>query len=268
MTPRSIAVRRPAVAGTFYPEDGPALQAVLRTCFDAAIRPGPDPREPTALVVPHAGYIYSGPVAATAYLRLEPVRSTIRRVVLLGPSHHVPVRGLALSSADGWQSPLGLVPLDTDAASELRRLPHVEVDDTAHAFEHSLEVQIPFLQAVLSDFSLIPIAVGAATPEEVAAVIDALWTDPDTLVVVSTDLSHYHPYLEAVERDARTSTAIVGLRSQDIGDRDACGARPLRGLLHAAARRRLTVEQLDLRNSGDTAGDRTRVVGYGAFALV
>ena len=187
--------------------------------------------------------------------------------MLLGPSHRVPLRGLAVTSADAWASPLGLVPIDGPACESLQDLPWVTVDDRPHVPEHSLEVQLPFLQTVFDEFVLVPVVVGAATDHEVAAVIDALWTGPDTIVVVSTDLSHYYRYSDAVRLDERTAQAIIDRRFTDIDDHDACGARPLRGLLQVAAHRNLAVELLDLRNSGDTAGDRERVVGYGAFAL-
>jgi hypothetical protein len=266
-----VVVRPPAVAGAFYPAEPDALRAALHQCFAAAAQPRPTAPVPAAVVVPHAGYVYSGPVAASAYLHMEPARTSIRRVVLLGPSHRVPLRGLALSSAERWATPLGDVDLDTGAATALCDLPQVSIDDRAHTTEHSLEVQVPFLQTVLDDFALVPLVVGAASPDEVAAVIDALWAGrdatPDTMVVVSTDLSHYHAYANAVRLDTRTAAAIAALRPDGIGDHDACGARPLRGLLHAAQRRGMTVEQLDLRNSGDTAGDQDRVVGYGAFAV-
>lgn len=260
-------MRPPAVAGAFYPADAAELAEALRLAFADAVRPEPDAPVPGALVVPHAGYVYSGAVAASAYLRIEPARHRIRRVVLLGPSHRVPLRGLALSSADAWATPLGLVPLDPGAGATLRDLPGVGVDDRAHGPEHSLEVQLPFLQTVLDDFALVPLVVGDAATDEVAAAIDALWSGPETLVVVSTDLSHYHPYADAVRLDTRTAAAVATLRPDDITDRDACGARPLRGLLRTAGRRHLSVRQLDLRNSGDTAGDKERVVGYGAFAV-
>lgn len=259
-------VRRPAVAGAFYPADAGSLRAALEESFAHAVRPEPDATVPRAIVVPHAGYIYSGPIAASAYLRIAPARTSIRRVVLLGPSHRVPLRGLALSSADAWETPLGLVPLDTDGGA-LRAFDFVTVDDRPHASEHSLEVQLPFLQTVLDDFVLVPLVVGNASATEVATVLDALWSGTGTVVVVSTDLSHYHRYEEAVRLDARTAAAVAARKFDAIDDHDACGARPLRGLLHAAAERDLTVETIDLRNSGDTAGDRERVVGYGAFAL-
>jgi AmmeMemoRadiSam system protein B len=267
VTGRPTALRPPAVAGTFYPSAPSALRAALDRSFDAAVPPSTDAPAPTAIVVPHAGYVYSGPVAASAYARLAPLRRTVRRVVLLGPSHRVPLRGLALSSAAGWESPLGVVPLDPGAASALAHLPFVTVDDRPHAPEHSLEVQLPFLQTALDELTLVPVVVGDATTDEVATVIDVLWTGPDTLVVVSTDLSHYLDHATATTVDARTAAAIVARRPEDIADRDACGARPLRGLLRTATSRDLRVELLDLRNSGDTAGDRSRVVGYGAFAV-
>lgn len=262
-----MKVRPAAVAGTFYPDDAHDLRLVVQHCIDRAVPAQPDAPVPKALVVPHAGLVYSGPIAASAYLRLSPVHTSIRRVVLLGPSHRVRLRGLALSSAEGWSTPLGIVPLDMSAAAILADLDYVSTDDHAHGPEHSLEVQLPFLQSLLDDFELIPIVVGAASPDEVATVIERLWGGPETVVLVSTDLSHYHPYDEAVELDARTAAAIVARTGDRIGDLDACGCRPLRGLLHTASDRDLTIEQLDLRNSGDTAGDKNRVVGYGAFAL-
>jgi AmmeMemoRadiSam system protein B len=266
MTERDETVRPAAVAGLFYPAEPVALGAAIDAAF-AGAGTAPNTPAPKALVVPHAGYQYSGTVAAGAYLRLVPGRETIRRVVLLGPSHRVYVRGLALSTAAGWATPLGVVPLDSDAGRALAHLACVRSDDRPHASEHSLEVQLPFLQTVLADFVLVPIVVGDATIDEVAAVLDALWAGPETVVVVSTDLSHYHRYEDAVGIDARTAAAIATLRPTDVADDDACGARPLRGLLHTAARRQLSVDTIDLRNSGDTAGDRHRVVGYGAFAL-
>lgn len=268
MTPPTGAARPPAVAGAFYPAEPEELLGALDRCFDGASRPPSGSPVPAALIVPHAGYRYSGPVAASAYRRIEPARSTIRQVVLLGPSHRVPLRGLALSHAETWTTPLGPIPVDAGATAALAGLPRVGFDDDAHKLEHSLEVQLPFLQATLEDgFALVPLVVGAADADEVAAVIEALWTGPDTLVLVSTDLSHYHRHDDAVRLDRRTAEAIVARRPEHIADADACGARALRGLLRVADRHRLEVERLDLRNSGDTAGDRQRVVGYGAFAV-
>lgn len=262
-----MRVRPAAVAGLFYPADPDGLRTQLADAFAGAVRPAAGAQVPSALVVPHAGFVYSGPVAASAYLRLAPAAEWIHRVVLLGPSHRVPLRGMALSGAEAWETPLGPVPVE---AGTLQRVGHlaVAVDDVANAAEHSLEVQLPFLQTVLDDFVLVPVLVGDATTGEVAAVIEALWGEPDTMVVVSTDLSHHHPYAEAAALDARTAAAIVAGDAARITDHDACGARPLRGLLRAGGGRHKVVEQLDLRSSGDTAGDRDRVVGYGAFALV
>lgn len=264
---RRSRVRPPAVAGRFYPAQPERLMDELRASFRAARAPDTLRPAPKALVVPHAGYVYSGPIAASAYLRLAPGRSTIRRVVLLGPSHQLPLDGTAVSSADSWLTPLGPIPLGDDARGLSAVEPGVELNDVAHAAEHSLEVQLPFLQVVLDHFELLPLAVGRCTPEDVARLLDLLWGGPETVIVVSTDLSHYHPYAEAREIDRATAAAIVARRPCDIADRDACGAYPLRGLLVAAARRDLPVELLDLRNSGDTAGEKDRVVGYGAFAF-
>jgi AmmeMemoRadiSam system protein B len=263
----AVRMRPPAVAGMFYPADPVELRNLVRECFTDAVAPAPDAPTPSALVVPHAGLIYSGPIAASAYLRLAAMRSTVRRVVLLGPSHRVPLRGIGLTSATVWRTPLGAVEIDHRDDDQLLELPFVAVRDDAHAPEHSLEVQLPFLQVALDEITLLPLIVGDADADEVTEVLDAVWHDPDTVVVVSTDLSHYHRYADAVQLDGRTAAAIVSRRDRDIADLDACGARPLRGLLRTAVRRGLEVEQLDLRNSGDTAGDRQRVVGYGAFAL-
>jgi AmmeMemoRadiSam system protein B len=221
---------------------------------------------PKALLVPHAGYVYSGPVAALAYRRLAPGRSSIRRVVLLGPVHRVPIRGLALPAADAFATPLGSVAVDRDAVARVLELPQVRVSEPAHALEHSLEVQLPFLQAVLEEFTIVPFAVGDATAEEVAEVIDRLWGGPETLIVVSSDLSHYHPYGAAREVDRATAASILSLASA-LDHEQACGATPINGFAVCARRHRLKPELLDLRNSGDTAGDKSRVVGYAAFAF-
>jgi AmmeMemoRadiSam system protein B len=263
-----ISVRPPAVAGAFYPAAPDPLRQSIQDAFAAAVHPQAGAAFPKALVVPHAGYIYSGAIAASAYERISPAHSTTRRVVLLGPSHRAHVRGLALPSVDAFETPLGLVPIDAAGRAAALALPAVKIDDRAHGEEHSLEVQLPFLQTVLDEFRLLPLSVGDATTDEVAAVLEACWGGPETLVVISTDLSHYHHYDEAVGLDAHTAAAIVSGRPDAVGDQAACGARPVRGLLKVASGRGLTVEQLDLRNSGDTAGDRHQVVGYGAFAVV
>ena len=262
-----LSVRPPAVAGTFYPAQPDALLEALRASFAGACPPEEGAPVPKALVVPHAGYVYSGPIAASAYLRLQPARSVIRRVVLLGPSHRVPLDGLAVPSSGAFATPLGAVPVADDARAAALALPRVSVQDLAHAAEHSLEVQLPFLQVVLDSFEVLPLAVGRGRPEDVAAVLDALWGGPETVILASTDLSHYRRYDEAREQDRRTAEAIVAADPEAIGDLDACGSHALRGLLAAARARHLAVEQIDLRSSGDTAGDRARVVGYGAFAV-
>lgn len=262
----SERIRRPAVAGSFYPSGAPALRSAIAECGRRAAPVSP-PGRPKALIAPHAGYMYSGPVAATAYGSLRPWRREIRRVVLLGPSHHLAFRGLATSSAEYFLTPLGPVPLDLGAILTLQELPFVRCRDDAHAAEHSLEVHLPFLQESLEEFRLVPLVVGEAKPTEVAASLDRVWGDEDTLIVVSTDLSHYHPYDRACTVDAETGEAIVRLDPARIDGNRACGFRALNGLLTAASERELSVTALDERNSGDTAGDRRRVVGYGAYAL-
>ncbi len=211
--------------------------------------------------------MYSGPVAARAYARLAAARGKITRVVLIGPSHYVGFRGLAVDTAEAWQMPGGTVTLDTEAIARLRGLPMVGTLDAAYQREHALEVHVPFLQHVLGAFRLVPIVAGDAPPEAVAAVFDALWGGPETLIVVSTDLSHYLDYASCRRRDQSTAEAIERFDIDALGPAEACGAVPARGLLLAARQRGMAIERLDLRNSGDTAGPRDRVVGYGAWAL-
>jgi AmmeMemoRadiSam system protein B len=264
-----MPVRPAAVAGTFYPGDAPTLSRTVDTLLAEADRRAPREESgpfPKALIVPHAGYIYSGPVAASAYARLREGRDRVKRVVLLGPCHRVSVQGLALPGAEGFATPLGTVEVDASARTLLRRFPQVVESPEAHAWEHSLEVQLPFLQTVFDAFTLVPLAVGAASTEEVAEVLEAIWGGPETLIVVSSDLSHYLPYEVARQVDSATAQAILALR-HDIDHEQACGATPVDGLLLTARRRGLKARLLDLRNSGDTAGDRARVVGYGAFAF-
>ncbi len=262
------ALRPTAVAGMFYPADFAEANRQLTAFLDEAkARPG-DPRsKPKALIAPHAGWVYSGAVAASAYVRLLPLKGLIRRVVLLGPSHRVAFRGLALSGADEWASPLGAIALDRDGAEALKSLPGIGVLDQAHAQEHSLEVHVPFLQAVLGDFLLLPIVVGDAPAEMVADVIDAVWGGDETVIVVSTDLSHFLDYSGCQSLDSQTAAAIQSFDPAAITHDGACGRIPVSGLLVAAQRRGMEIVTLDLRNSGDTAGPKDRVVGYGSWAL-
>jgi len=258
--------RHPAVAGQFYPGDPAVLERMVSELLEQV--PGSSSRPvPKAIIVPHAGYIYSGPVAASAYAGLLPARDRIHRVVLLGPSHYVYLQGLAASSADRFLTPLGQVPVDLSLREQVLALPQVEINDAAHLREHSLEVQLPFLQQVLDRFTLLPLVVGEATPEAVAEVIETAWGGDETLVVVSSDLSHYHDYRTAQVMDRATTAAIERLDLRPIDPDHACGCRPVAGLLEAARRKGLAVTTLDLRNSGDTAGPRDQVVGYGAYAL-
>ena len=261
--------RPPAVAGSFYPADAATLSRDIQAYLDAVDNGAPlsHDRPPKAVIVPHAGYVYSGPVAAYAYAKLRPLKDRIERVVLLGPCHRVAVRGLALCSADSFLTPMGPVPVDHSLDAAVLALPQVQVYDDTHSLEHSLEVQAPFLQAVLGDFKLLPMVVGDATPDEVADVLDAVWGGDETLIVISSDLSHYLDYDSARALDQQTCHAIETLDGQAIGDAQACGRVPVKGLLEIARRRDLSVETLDLRNSGDTAGPRTQVVGYGAWAF-
>ena len=259
-----MSVRPAAVAGHFYPDNARQLRASVLEYISRAKADGPVPK---ALIAPHAGYQYSGPVAGSAYALIAPRRDVIERVVLIGPSHRVGFSGLALPDASAFATPLGEVALDHTAIDRIRSLPQVIVSNHAHRQEHSLEVHLPFLQEMLGPFSLVPLLTGDAAPSEVGAAIDLLWGGPETLIVVSSDLSHYHGYATASRLDAATSTAIEALRNEDIADDHACGAVAIRGLLWAARRRGLRARTVDLRNSGDTAGSREHVVGYGAYAF-
>ena len=259
--------RPAAVAGLFYPGEPSALQSdVASMLADARAAAGTANQQPKALIVPHAGFVYSGPTAAHAYARLADWRTTIRRVILFGPAHRVAVGGLALPGVQAFATPLGRVRLDVDAAADALQLPQVVESAQAHALEHSLEVQLPFLLQVLDDFKLVPFVVGMAGPQAVAEVIERLWGGDETLIVISSDLSHFHPYREAQSIDRGTVEAILAL-DPHLDHEQACGATPVAGLLLAARKHGLTPELLDLRNSGDTAGDRARVVGYAAFAF-
>jgi len=262
-----VTVRAAAVSGSFYPADREDLRAEVRSRLaSASAKLQADAPAPKALIVPHAGYVYSGDVAASAYARLAPVKDRIRRVVLLGPCHRVAVRGLALPDADCFETPLGSIPVDAAAVAALRELPQITASPQAHALEHSLEVHLPFLQEALGSFTLVPLAVGDATAEAVADVLEIVWGGPETLIVISSDLSHYLPYNTAQFTDAGTVKDMLAL-APHIDHHHACGATPVNGLLLVARRKGLAPELLDLRNSGDTAGDRNRVVGYASLAF-
>jgi len=259
----SLRVRPAAVSGLFYPDDPRELEDALQALLpvDNVERPAPK-----ALIAPHAGYVYSGPTAAAAFRLLKAAAARIRRVVLIGPSHRVPFHGLAVPSVDAFDTPLGRIPIDVEARRALLELTQVRLTDSPHAQEHSLEVQLPFLQAMLKGFVLLPIAAGDAMSMEVAEALELVWGDPETLVVVSTDLSHYHDYEQARLIDRATNEAVLAYSSRIDGEQ-ACGCVGLNGFLAVARRRRMRIQLEDLRSSGDTAGDRKRVVGYGAWSL-
>lgn len=257
------AIRPPAVAGLFYSADP---QQLAREVNEMLANAAPHDLHPKALIAPHAGYLYSGPIAASAYITLAPHAGRIQRVVLLGPTHRIAVRGMALPDADAFDTPLGRIDVDVAAARAIAHLPQVGIHPQTHALEHSLEVQLPFLQTVLKEFTLLPLAVGDATPQDVAEVLEHLWGGEETLIVISSDLSHYLPYPIAQQVDHATVEAILQLR-QPLEHTQACGATPINGLILAARHHHLTPQLLDLRNSGDTAGSQDRVVGYAALAF-
>jgi len=255
-------IRQPAVAGQFYPGDADELRSTVQGYLDQVTpQPGPDPK---ALIVPHAGYVYSGPVAASVYARLRAYRDRYTRVVMLGPCHRIALKHLALSGVDAFRTPLGDVPLDKNLTTNLD-LPGVRVLEAAHQFEHSLEVNLPFLQVALGSFSLVPLVIGEESPQTVADVISTLWGNAETLIVISSDLSHYLGYDQARTRDQVTCEAIEHLEVDRISHTDACGATGIKGLMIEARSRAMKVTTLDLRNSGDTAGGKHQVVGYGAW---
>ncbi|MBI3775771.1 MAG: AmmeMemoRadiSam system protein B [Gammaproteobacteria bacterium] len=257
-------LRHPAVAGMFYPDNADELHAQLQALLAVAHVNG---LRPKAIIAPHAGYIYSGPIAASVYAQLKPYAHEITRVVLLGPAHRVAVRGIAVPSVDLFAMPLGNIPIDHAALRLIAGLPFVRTSDQAHAQEHSLEVQLPFLQEILGEFSLVPLVVGEANPTQVAQVLERLWGGAETVIVISSDLSHYHDYATAQRLDAATSRAIEQLRFEDLNHDSACGCNPVSGLLYVARQRGLHAQALDVRNSGDTAGSRDHVVGYGAYVI-
>lgn len=263
---KSGSVRLPAVAGTFYPADPDELRHDVDSYIQHAdLSQSVDP--PKAIVAPHAGYAYSGPIAGSAYARLKSQRETIARVVMLSPTHRVGFQGIATPGASAFRTPLGDIPVDRASIKKISTLPFVIEFDQAHEDEHGLEVHLPFLQETFRDFSIVPLVVGNSTSEEVAVVLEILWGGPETLILISSDLSHYLPYNEAVRLDKKTSHAIERLNPHAIGTNQACGRLPLHGLLIEAAKHKMKASTVDLRNSGDTAGRKDQVVGYGAYVF-
>ena len=259
-------IRQPAVAGTFYPDDPNQLQLEVDELLNNALLAEIDATRIKAVIVPHAGYIYSGPVAATAYKLLAPNKDSVSRVVLLGPSHRVPLQGIAVPNTKVFRTPLGDIHIDQEALQELADLPGIQFRDDAHAGEHSLEVQLPFLQTVLGKFTLVPMVVGSTGADAVSVVLERLWGDDETLIVISSDLSHFHAYQAARTIDSETTRRIEQLDHTIMGE-EACGCYPLNGLLKLAKQKGLKMSTLDLRNSGDTAGTKDQVVGYGSYAV-
>ena len=257
-------IRLPVVAGSFYPEQPEILKAMISEYLQQV---APALKVPQAIIVPHAGYIYSGEIAASAYARLQPRQSSIKHVVLLGPSHKVGFTGLALSHADAFRTPLGDIPLDAEAIASIIHFPFVEYREQAHLLEHSLEVQLPFLQMTLDSFKLLPIVAGDCPAELIEELLELFYGQDDTLIVISSDLSHFHDYQTAQRLDKQTSRLIEQLEYQLLDYDSACGRVPVSGLMVLAKKKSLQIETIDLRNSGDTAGNKSRVVGYGAYVI-
>ena len=259
-------IREPAVAGTFYPADPAQLKQMLMHYLTDAQTGG---KVPKAIIAPHAGFIYSGPIAASVYARLQAAKDIINQVVLIGPSHRVGFQGLALSTAEQFSTPLGNIEVDTDAVKKIAEFPFIAYLDQAHELEHSLEVHLPFLQTVLKQFSLVPVVAGDAPAEQVCQLLEQFWRKPGTLIVISSDLSHFHNYETAQKLDKETSEIIEHLQYEKLDSGSACGCVPVRGLMLLARKNNLQIRTIDLRNSGDTAGsgDKNRVVGYGAYVI-
>jgi hypothetical protein len=262
-----IQIRKPCVAGLFYPDDPERLDFTLNQLFESVPENLKTGYSPHAIIVPHAGYIYSGEIAASAYSSILKRVQDIKRVVILGPSHQLALNGAACPSATHFDTPLGRIPLDVEEIARLQAQGLIEINDAAHVREHSIEVQLPFLQHILSDFKIIPIVVGLEQAMPIAALLEPFWRAKDALIVVSSDLSHYLDYYDARKMDSDTSSAIEACRWQDISPTQACGCYPMRGLLQLAQEENSSVSCIDLRNSGDTAGDKSRVVGYGAYVF-
>jgi AmmeMemoRadiSam system protein B len=264
---KTCRIREPVVADRFYPSKPAPLKRLIEDCIAAARPSDFGGNSLKAVIAPHAGYSYSGPIAASALAPLARDKGVIRHIVLIGPSHRVPFQGLAIPSSEAFATPLGKICIDTESCESLLALPQVQVLDNAHAQEHSLEVELPFLQVFLETFTFTPLVVGEATDMEVADVIERVWGGPETRFVISSDLSHYLPYGEAIETDRKTADAVESLRPECIRAHQACGRIPMRAMLIAARKRELQAMTVDLRNSGDTSGIGDRVVGYGAFAF-
>jgi MEMO1 family protein len=265
MSDAHTVIRPAAVAGMFYSADPDQLQSDVAHYLQQAT--SSSNFTPKAIIAPHAGYIYSGPIAASAYKLLQPARHLIKQIILLGPSHRVAFRGIATPNADYFSTPLGNIKINRGLCEQIESLDFVHANAAAHAQEHSLEVQLPFLQNILDDFELTPLVVGDCDAQDVAKLLDSIWGKSDTLVVISSDLSHYHNYPTAKQLDQKTSLAIENCQPENISYEDACGRTPLNGLLTLAKQKHLSIDTLDLRNSGDTAGDKERVVGYGAYVV-
>jgi AmmeMemoRadiSam system protein B len=265
----TITIRPSAVAGQFYPSDPQQLEDDVWRYLNEADAPEDCENYPLvkAIIAPHAGYPYSGPIAASAYVHLACSDVPVKRFVLIGPAHYAPVQGLAISGADSFDTPFGPVPVDKSARAAVLALPGVSIDDAAHDPEHCLEVHLPFLQKLFLDFTIVPLLVGWTSRPEVAAVIDALWDGPETRIIISSDLSHYHSHDTAQRLDRETADTIVSLRPEALREDCACGREAIGGLLDVARRRGLVAQLVDLRNSGDTGGPLNRVVGYGAFTF-
>lgn len=257
-------IRQPAVAGLFYPADPGRLREMANEFLETAVPPA-TPLNPKAIIAPHAGYIYSGPIAGSAFKPWQGQMDNVTRILLIGPAHTMAITGLAGVSASAMRTPLGDVLVDEEGMKMLRPLPQVQIHDGAHSREHCLEVMLPFLQLIAPQAKIVPLVVGQGHGREVAEVLQILWGGPETRIVISSDLSHYYDYHTAKKLDAATAQAVETLQPEELSSESACGRIPIQGLLYQARAHHLNAHTVDLRNSGDTAGSHDRVVGYGAF---
>lgn len=266
-------IRPPAVAGTFYPADADLLRSEIDGLIDAALHSGIAQQEtatPKAIIVPHAGLMFSGSLAALGFATVRALKDTIKRIVIIGPAHRMAFQGIALARADQFATPLGNMRCDLPALQKALALPHVQMLDDAHTLEHGLEIELPFIQRLFgeqSDIGIVPLLVSRCSPRQVHEVIEKLWGGPETLIVISSDLSHFHDYDTAKKMDNRTRAMIENFDAENIDTNDACGALPVAGMLMAARNRGMKIKTLGMRNSGDVTGDKSRVVGYGAWAV-
>jgi len=263
---KRLTSRQASVAGSFYPKNPAQLKKTLTNLFNANEDLNIDFQTPVkAIIAPHAGYIYSGPIAAKAYSLVSTCIKGKNKITIIGPSHFVPFNGIALSTAEFFETPLGKIKVDHHAYELINRIPEVIYLDEAHAREHSIEVHLPFIQYLKKDVRIIPLAVGQTSYQKVAKVLEKFCEEKDNLIIISSDLSHYHAYGYAQKYDLQTALKIENYKCSQLGPNEACGYLAIAGLLKMAKDRKYKIKRIDLCNSGDTSGSKDTVVGYGSW---